>query len=291
MMMMACRLKLKTHASEYETKIDEILGGLNLMHRKDSTANTLSGGERKRLSIALELVTNPSMIFLDEPTSGLDEVTAAQCIRLLRELALEDRTIVCTIHQPSAAMFELFDNIYLMAQGQCVYHGSPRILVPFLLSHNYTCPKYNNPADYIIELCDTDPEVIPFFSKIFNNGKQQCISVISSSEAPDEQEVFQLRPAINSLQLEMTRPKENTVMQKMKQLTRIFKSEYAMSGLQQFTVLFQMMMLKMMRNRTALYIQFFHHLACGGFIGLIFLNSANDGERMFDHLSNCSNFH
>lgn len=148
--MMACRLKLKRtndHINKHE-KIEEILSGLHLMHRRTSTASTLSGGERKRLSIALELVTNPSIIYLDEPTSGLDEVTAAQCIRLLRDLAHEDRTVVCTIHQPSAAMFDLFDNIYLLAQGMCVYQGTPKTLVPFLLSHNFTCPKYNNPADY-----------------------------------------------------------------------------------------------------------------------------------------------
>lgn len=153
MMMMACRLKLK-HSPEdgnsvnFTTRIDEILNGLNLSHRKSSTAKTLSGGERKRLSIALELVTNPQIMFLDEPTSGLDEVTASACIRLLRDLAHQDRTIICTIHQPSAAMFELFDNMYLLAQGQCVYSGSPKVLIPFLLSRGYTCPKYNNPADY-----------------------------------------------------------------------------------------------------------------------------------------------
>lgn len=152
-MMMACRLKLKNSSNglesfSFEDKVEEILNGLNLSHRRSSTAKTLSGGERKRLSIALELVTNPQIMFLDEPTSGLDEVTASSCIRLLRDLAHQDRTIICTIHQPSAAMFELFDNIYLLAQGQCVYSGSPKVLIPFLLSRNYTCPKYNNPADY-----------------------------------------------------------------------------------------------------------------------------------------------
>ena len=150
MMTMACRLKLKhsIDLTEQEKRINEILGSLSLSHRKTSTASTLSGGERKRLSIALELVTNPSIMFLDEPTSGLDEVTAGSCIRLLSRLAHEDRTIICTIHQPSAKMFEQFDDIYLLAQGQCVYQGSPKMLIPFLTRENFTCPKYNNPADY-----------------------------------------------------------------------------------------------------------------------------------------------
>jgi ABC-type multidrug transport system ATPase subunit len=155
MMLMACRLKLKNSTrQEQEDRINEILNSLSLQHRKASTATTLSGGERKRLSIALELVNNSSILFLDEPTSGLDEVTASSCIKLLRRLAHEEmcgnffRTIVCTVHQPSAAMFELFDDIFLLAQGKCVYQGSPKTLIPFLISEGYTCPKYNNPADY-----------------------------------------------------------------------------------------------------------------------------------------------
>lgn len=149
-MKMACRLKLKQYEekTDQEVRIDEILSSLSLSHQKKSTAATLSGGERKRLSIALELVNNPTIMFLDEPTSGLDEVTAAACIRLLRRLAHEDRTIICTIHQPSAAMFEQFDNIYLLAKGFCVFQGSPKTFIPFLNSENFTCPKYNNPADY-----------------------------------------------------------------------------------------------------------------------------------------------
>lgn len=90
-----------------------------------------------------------------------------------------------------------------------------------------------------------------------------------------------------SLKMENTRPNEGTLVQKMKLLSKFFKSEYALSSWQQFSVLFQMMMLKIFRNRIVLWIQFFHHFGCGLFIGLIFFNSANDGKRMFDHLKFC----
>lgn len=102
-----------------------------------------------------------------------------------------------------------------------------------------------------------------------------------------DSESFLFKPSINSLQMENTRPKEGTVVQKMKQLSKFFKSEYALSSLQQFAVLFHMMMTKIFRNRMILWIQFFHHFGCGLFIGLIFFNSANDGRRMFDHLKFC----
>lgn len=75
----------------------------------------VSGGERKRTSIGVELITNPSLIFLDEPTTGLDSYTATQVMRTLRDLANSGRTIVQTIHQPNSDIFELFDKLMLLA--------------------------------------------------------------------------------------------------------------------------------------------------------------------------------
>lgn len=109
-MNVACELKIKNPVNK-RSLIDDILNSLNLSAKRGNTAKQLSGGEKRRLSIALELVANPSVLFLDEPTSGLDEVTAAQCVRLLRDLTKQGRTIVCTIHQPSGAVLRLFDQV------------------------------------------------------------------------------------------------------------------------------------------------------------------------------------
>ena len=147
LMHLACQLKLKRSAKHDEV-ITEILSNLNLNHRRDVQADALSGGERKRLSIAFELISNPTIFFLDEPTSGLDEVTAAQCIRLLSFLAKQGRTIVCTIHQPSATIFNYFDSIFVLAKGQCVYQGPPKALLPFLRAAKFECPRHYNPSDY-----------------------------------------------------------------------------------------------------------------------------------------------
>lgn len=115
---------------------------------RDVKTERLSGGQQKRLSIALELMSNPPVFFLDEPTSGLDDVNAKNTIRLMRRLAEEGRTVVCTMHQPSASMLRLFHRIYVVAKGQCVFQGRPESIVPFLAKHGYECPTSYNPADY-----------------------------------------------------------------------------------------------------------------------------------------------
>ena len=83
----------------------------------------VSGGEKKRTSIGVELLINPSIMFLDEPTTGLDSTTALNVIKTLNNLARSGRTIVATIHQPSSEIFSSFDRMIIMVQGNLVYQG------------------------------------------------------------------------------------------------------------------------------------------------------------------------
>ncbi|KAJ2949989.1 hypothetical protein O0L34_g11322 [Tuta absoluta] len=138
------------------TVIRDILETLGLSTTEQTRCGNLSGGQRKRLSIAVELIDNPPVLYLDEPTTGLDSLSSVQCIEMLRNLARSGRTVVCTIHQPSASLYMMFDQVYILAEGMCVYHGSASNTVPYFANIGFQCPKYHNPADYVLEIASNE---------------------------------------------------------------------------------------------------------------------------------------
>ena len=153
---MSALLKLPETTSIEEKKeiVDKMISTLHLEKCKDtivgdSILKGISGGERKRLSVGMEMIMNPSIIFLDEPTSGLDTYTAYSLIKSLKNLTEEGRTVVATIHQPSSEILRLFDDMILLNHGKIVYHGEVTNLVPYFDNIGYKCPEYTNPSDFI----------------------------------------------------------------------------------------------------------------------------------------------
>ncbi|CAD7079005.1 unnamed protein product [Hermetia illucens] len=158
-MILAATLKISNKSMSTKEKhilVENILSSLGLSFSMKTRCSNLSGGQRKRLSIALELLDDPPVLFLDEPTTGLDSSSSADCISLLNKLSTEGRTVVCTIHQPSASLYHEFGHIYVLAEGNCVYQGPPSNTVPFLSSVELHCPQYHNPADFLIEVTNKE---------------------------------------------------------------------------------------------------------------------------------------
>lgn len=119
----------------------------------DGNIKGISGGEKRRVSIAIQLLNDSKILLLDEPTSGLDSFTSSSIISLLNELAqTEKKTIILTIHQPKIEIFEKFDNILLLTDGYVVYDGSPKGLINHFAEMGFK-PDYNiNFADYILDV-------------------------------------------------------------------------------------------------------------------------------------------
>lgn len=128
--------------------MNEILCAIGLQEHKKTRTSKLSGGQKKRLAIALEIVNNPPVMFFDEPTSGLDNSTSKKCVELLKQLAREGRTIICTIHQPSALLLNMFDHLFTVAEGQCIFTGTAANIVPFLREVDIICPEHYSPSDF-----------------------------------------------------------------------------------------------------------------------------------------------
>ena len=127
----------------------------------------VSGGEKKRTSIANEMLFDPSLLFLDEPTSGLDSSTALKILKELRVLASSGRTVVATIHQPSSQIFSAFDLVALMAGGELAYFGPAKRVVEYFTSIGLRPPAHFNPADFMLEVVSS-----PIVADDYNFGEE-----------------------------------------------------------------------------------------------------------------------
>ncbi len=143
-------------------RADQILITLGLKHCADTIVGTelvkgLSGGEKRRLSIGLQMITDPSILVIDEPTSGLDAFTAQHIMLTLKKIARTGRTIICTIHQPRSDIFLMFDSILLLARGGRVAYSGPCVeIIPYFFQIGYSLPKFFNPADFILDITSVD---------------------------------------------------------------------------------------------------------------------------------------
>lgn len=118
------RLSRDVSAQEIEQIVNEVMDVTGLSERRDVSVSQLSGGQRKRVSIAVELVTKPSIIFLDEPTSGLDPATEEKIMKLFRQIAESGRTVILTTH--AMENVKLFDKIVVLMRGKLVFYGAPQ---------------------------------------------------------------------------------------------------------------------------------------------------------------------
>ena len=124
----------------------------------------ISGGEKRRLSVAVQLLLDPAICLLDEPTTGLDAFTARHVTETLRSLSRTGRTVILSIHQPRYDVFALLDDVILLSRGQLVWSGSSSDMMKHLNALGHACPPLVNPADFILDISSIDVRAIVIFS-------------------------------------------------------------------------------------------------------------------------------
>ncbi|XP_034532463.1 broad substrate specificity ATP-binding cassette transporter ABCG2-like [Notolabrus celidotus] len=157
----ALRLPESVSQEEKEKKVNRLIKELGLGRVADSRVGTqlirgISGGERKRTNIGMELIIDPSVLFLDEPTTGLDASTANSVLLLLKRMANNGRTIILSIHQPRYSIYRLFDSLTLLVNGKQVYHAPAQMALDYFSEIGYTCEPHNNPADFFLDIINGD---------------------------------------------------------------------------------------------------------------------------------------
>ncbi|XP_066150986.1 ATP-binding cassette subfamily G member 4-like [Euwallacea fornicatus] len=249
--------------------IDDILRTLGLLNLKQTLCGCLSGGQRKRLSIALEMIDDPPILFLDEPTTGLDSNSSNQCVQLLKNLAERGRTVICTIHQPSSSLYYVFSHVYVMAKGKCVFQGPPVNTVPYLSSHGLFCPKYHNPADFLMEICcEEHGDYIDKLAVAVQETSWRTFGQESTERGQNFREVGIVHDKDNALYY------SNAV-----ELERKSPSEW-----KKFFVLLEKQIKYYYRDWTGAKLKLIVHLLVGIFLGLTFQNSGSDASRA---INNC----
>ncbi|XP_076442875.1 ATP-binding cassette sub-family G member 5-like [Babylonia areolata] len=156
-------LKLPSSHSkrQIEDKVSSVLNHMGLMAVADSrvggaVVRGVSGGEKRRVTIALQLLKDPDILLMDEPTTGLDSFTARHLVASMQQLAREGKLVIMSLHQPRSDITRLLDMTTLMCQGHVMYFGPTSSLVPYFTGLGYPCSVFSNPLDVYMDLVGID---------------------------------------------------------------------------------------------------------------------------------------
>lgn len=263
------RIRNGTDVETTNTRVEETLDELHLQHCRDTVVGIpglvagLSGGERKRCNIGIELITDPKVLLLDEPTSGLDSVTSVKIVAILNEVARRGRTVIFTIHQPTAEVLSYFDDLMLMAQGKVAYHGPAKDAVEYFSSIGYTCPPTYTPTDYFMTLLQEES----IASGLIEKWDQRLLTIKA--------------PHTTSVELVTGEDRDlSTTTHFLKKYVSHRGSTLAI----QATELSYRAFSEVLRNRMYLFMTIVQAVFFGIIAGLIFINLGNDVQSMQDRI-------
>mmetsp|Transcript_3708 Transcript_3708/g.7938 ORF Transcript_3708/g.7938 Transcript_3708/m.7938 type:complete len:590 (+) Transcript_3708:3058-4827(+) len=229
-------MMLDVPEAQRNSRIDKILGELGLLAVADTIIGSvfkrgLSGGERKRASIAYELVNDPAVLFLDEPTTGLDSFTAMNIMECIQKQAAKyNRTVIATIHQPNSETFDAFDRLCLLSGGRLCFIGHAKSALSYFSGLNYECPKNYNPADFYMNLlCSDELEQGDSLDDRIGKFENNIRSVVESNAYNGELEHIQAPKQASQgkkFGILLARTVKNTVRSPVFTYAKLFKTLY-----------------------------------------------------------------
>ncbi|XP_048733666.1 ATP-binding cassette sub-family G member 8-like [Ostrea edulis] len=269
-LMFVAQLKLPSsfQKEEIENRVDGVISELGLRHVWDTKIGNeesrgVSGGERRRVSIGIQMLLDPSILFLDEPTSGLDSFTAHSLVETLSKMAQNTRTVLMSIHQPRSDIFELFDLVMILSRGRMVYVGRATEMVSYFTSIGHPCPSLTNPCDYYVDLGTVDPtseeterETKQIVNKLINN-----FEMVMAPPEPEPEELSNLRfPVMSTLDI----------------------TDFSPGKFRQFTVLFGRCTRNQIEDYLLVLAQFIQALSMSLVVGMIYLNLNKEQKTVRD---------
>ncbi|XP_028758797.1 ABC transporter G family member 15 [Neltuma alba] len=234
----------------------------------------ISGGEKKRLSIALEILTRPSLLFLDEPTSGLDSASAFFVVQTLRNIAHDGRTVISSIHQPSSEVFALFDDLFLLSGGQTVFFGAAKMAVEFFAKAGFPCPSRRNPSDHFLRCINADFDTV-------------TLAMVASQKMPEQDNLSTAE--IKAILVEKYQWSEyaSTARSRIKQISTTgqgeseSKSKNQTKWWKQLSTLTQRSFVNMSRDAGYYWIRIIIYVALSLCVGMVFFNVGTSYRAIF----------
>ncbi|VDI74220.1 ATP-binding cassette, subfamily G (WHITE), member 2 [Mytilus galloprovincialis] len=260
-------LRLPTHITKADIheKIQNVICELGLKSCADTKVGNelcrgISGGERKRTNIGMELIISPHVLFLDEPTTGLDANTAHSVMQLLKSLSKNGTTVVFSIHQPRFSIFKLFDSLMLLSLGECVYHGPARESLDYFRSIGYIIEEHNNPPDFFLDVING--ATVNIRDKMLNRmnkiSKSKLNSRLQNLMKPI---LYQYRQALDTNTLKISP-----------------KVDYKTNFVKQFRVISSRTLLNSLRNPQLSILHWFVLIIFGLIVGTIYWRMERDCE-------------
>jgi len=258
-------LRMDKHLSypERMNRVEEVIHELGLSKCADSRIGDpsrgvigISGGERKRLAFACEVLTDPLIMFCDEPTSGLDSYTAQNIVEVLRNLASKGKVVILTVHQPSSEVFALFDRILLLSEGRTAFLGTTDKALDFFKTQGLECPANFNPADFFIH----NLAIVPGHEE---DTKKKTKEICEAFEGSDQGKEVAVMAKENQPSTEKTNDQSQPRV-------LLKKSPYKATWFTQFSAVLWRSWMSVTRERSIIRVKIFSTIFVAGLIALIF---------------------